>query len=63
MKQGSGAQLEPIDETEYRRHLCYWKPLDLDDVIRRAGWVIERAWTADDALGRQPWLSRMLRRA
>ena len=35
----------------------------LDDVIRRAGWVIERAWTADDALGRTPWLSRMLRRA
>lgn len=63
VKQGSGAQLEPIDETEYRRYLCYWKPDDLDDLIRRAGWVIERAWTADDALGRQPWLSRMLRRA
>ena len=63
VKQGSGAQLEPIDETEYRRYVCYWKPDDLDGLIRRAGWVIERAWTADDALGRQPWLSRMLRRS
>ena len=55
-------QSEAVDETEYRRYVCFWMPDDLDHVIRRAGWVIERAWNADDALGRQPWLSRMLRR-
>lgn len=62
VKQGSGAQLKHVEGTEHRRFFRYWTSDDLDDLINRSGWETQRSWTADDALGREPWLSRLLRR-
>lgn len=61
VKRGEGEAWEPMDGGS-ARYVRYWQAGELDGELAGAGWTIERAWTAADPLGRQPWLSRFVRR-
>lgn len=61
VKRGDGEAWEPMDGGS-ARYVRYWQAGELDGELAAAGWTIERAWAAADPLGRQPWLSRFVRR-
>ncbi|QBI19899.1 class I SAM-dependent methyltransferase [Egibacter rhizosphaerae] len=61
VKRGDGEAWEPTSDSELR-YFRYWQPTELDDELTAAGWHVERAWISEDTLGRQPWISRFVRR-
>lgn len=61
VKRGDGQAWESM-EGGSARYVRYWQAGELDGELAAAGWTIERTRTAADPLGRQPWLSRLVRR-
>lgn len=58
---GRGQGYRPADDG-HERFFCLWDAGGLDETLAAAGWAIAEAWTAADALGREPWLCRIVTR-